>query len=245
MKTNDWSSNAGRALLLMLFALPMLSGCTVLGFGVGSLIDDGNATIEEVPLSIGLLELEAGDRVTCVRNDGSAFAGEYAGLGVPTKSTLQQLLPSEAPGDCAQRESVRLGDELVMKREGREAETVVYASADRERLFYRPKHGDAVQALLFMHIEQLTRCGGKSVPRPYSQQVDKGLFERVVQLRLLTEGGLVDVDTSTIRSLRFERTPSTAKVAFGIAGLAGDVVMIATISLGNRISDTFERLTKK
>ena len=196
-------------------------------------------------MSIGLLELEAGDRVTCVRNDGSAIAGEFAGLGVPTKTTLQQLLASEAPGDCAKRESVRLGDELVMKRKGLEADTVVYASADRERLFYRPQHGDAVQALLFIHIEQLTRCGGRQIPHPYTQRVDEGLFERVVQLRLLTAGGLVDVDTSTIRSLRFERTPSTARVAFGVAGLAGDVVIIAAIAFSNRMSNAFDRLTKK
>jgi hypothetical protein len=242
MRKTHWSVKTGAAILL--FTLPVQSGCTVLGYGLGSLIDRQSPSIEEVPLGAGLSELDAGDRVTCVTKENGEVAGEFVGLGVPSKSTLRELLPPAPPGDCAQRESVRLGDLLVMKRKGLDADTVVYASTDRERLYYQLSSGEAVQALLFMHIERLTRCGGREIPPPYAKRTDEGLFERVVQFRLLTEGRMVDIDTSTIRSLLFERTPSTARVVLGIAGLAVDAVLITTLVLGNIFVNTLFQLAK-
>jgi len=214
-------------MVLLLLLLPMLGGCTVLGYGLGSIIDDNKAALREEPLATGLGEIHVGERVTCVTEDGAAFTGDFIGLGVPTKTTLKQLLPAEPPGDCAQRKSVRLGDVLVMKRKDMtEPTAVVYASTDRERMFYKPQDGDAVQALLFTQIEQLTRCDGQGIPPPYTKRVDEGLFERVAQFRLQTGGQTVDIDTSTIRCLRYERSPVTARFVLAIAGLACDAAII-------------------
>lgn len=225
-------------MVLLLLLLPMLGGCTVLGYGLGSIIDDNKAAPREEPLVTGLGEIHVGERVTCVTEDGAAFTGDFIGLDVPSKATLLQLLPAEPPGDCAQRKSVRLGDELVMKRKGMDGPTaVVYASTDRERVFYKPRDGDAVQALLFTQIEQLTRCGGQEIPPPYVKRVDEGLFERVVQLRLQTGGQIVDIDTSTIRALRYERSPATARTVLGIAGLACDAAIVVIYLASKAMTD--------
>ncbi len=225
-------------MVLLLLFLPMLGGCTVIGYGLGSILDNQNASTREVPLAAGLGELGVGDRVTCVTQDSSEFFGEFVGLGVPTRTTLKQLLPAEPPGDCAERKSVRLGDVLVMKRKDMtEPTAVVYASTDRERLFYRPQDGDAVQALLFAHIEQLTRCGGQEIPQPYPLRVDEGLFERVAQFRLQTGGQIVDIDTSTIRCLRYERSPVTARFVLAIAGLACDAAIVVSYLVGEAMLD--------
>jgi len=119
--------------------------------------------------------------------------------------------------------------------------SVVYAAIDRERLYYKPRDGDAVQLLLFTHIEKLTRCGGEEIPPPYPLRMDEGLFERVEQFRLQTGGQTVDIDTTTIRCLRYERSPSTIRLILAVVGLACDATIVFSIALANAMSDSMFR----
>jgi hypothetical protein len=71
------------------------------------------------------------------------------------------------------------------------------------------------------------------------------LFERVVQFRLQTGGQTVDIDTSTIRYLRYERSPVTARFVLAIAGLACDAVIAFSFYLSHTVSESVHLVLKQ
>jgi hypothetical protein len=225
MKWKIWT-----VLLVMTFALLQLfSGCTLIGYLAGSGMDKLSEKSAAASPYEAVQVLEAGDEVQCMMRDATNIVGGYAGTGIPRGDTLLRHLPATPREDCAERTGVCIGDELVLVRAGHEIETVTYLNADRERIHFRPLGQSEVRMTLFSNLEQITRCGGSVIPRPYKERFDEGMFESVHYLRVLTAEGVRYVDTSDIAYLAYSHRGTGGRLGFTLMGLAADMVILSQV----------------
>ena len=117
--------------LVIILAVLLLSsgGCTVVGFGVGSLIDNANSGVEHVPAArIG--EVPGGRQVVCVLKDQSRVHGVSEGAGWSGEVDPAVLGTRAQKGAVLSGVPLRFGDRLLLQRSGRPLDTVVFVAAD-------------------------------------------------------------------------------------------------------------------
>jgi hypothetical protein len=200
-------SSAGIKGLLLCGLIVGASSCTVIGYGIGRWDDRKNVVVTEESPGRAVERIDQGDSITLRLRGGELLRGTYAGVHSPGASELKAGLPRRPIEECEERLFIRPGDELLLEREGRGPEQVYYVSAEHNRLLYTDSVRTTVRPLLFEHISRLTRCGGISVAKPYSDRVTDGTFGTMTMLQLLTDDGVRGVDTTAIEAVLFDEVP--------------------------------------
>ncbi len=210
-----------------------LSGCTVLGFIGGTIID--NSLMEEVayPPKVAFSKLSQGDEVLCVLKDSSKFVGSFAGAGWPQGKEVLALLRDVPEKDCAPGSEVHLGDRLYLKRPGRQMDTVIYIGADERRLSFRTLSDSSVRYQFFKYIENLSRCDGTTIPLPLRQRYEEGVFLKDhYGMRIRTESGTQFVDSSKVAYLQWEGTPMLSRLTLTVLGFFIDFAVLSDLRFG-------------
>jgi hypothetical protein len=188
------------------------SSCTMIGYGIGGWDDGKSVVIVAESPGRAVERIEQGDSITLRLHGGELLYGMYAGVRQPRADDLNEISPRRLFEDCAGRSVVLPGDELLLERVGRAAERVIYLYAESNRLLFTDSGRTAVRPLLFEHISQLTRCGGRSVAKPYSARITDGTFGTITMLQLHTEDGVHGVDTTTIEAVLFREVPISSRL---------------------------------
>ncbi len=222
-----------RASTRLLFAvlLPVVllggSGCTLLGYWAGSEIDESNEEYLALSPDSALTLLETGDKVVCQFDDGSMMTGKYAGMTMPSREQLTEMLHARREADCAGGGTVQIGEELVLHRRERAPEQVLFLGADAQRLWYMTPDGSQARLLLFGHITRLIRCDGTELTPPFEPMVRKGVFDSPRFLRLLQGNTSRNLDTAKIVNMYFLHRPLTGRMALTLLGAVTDGVLLS------------------
>ena len=70
-------------------------GCTLIGYSIGSTVDDSNAEDLILPPDAAMSMLDAGDEIVCIMGDGTSHNGTYAGVRTFGESRSMRLLTPE------------------------------------------------------------------------------------------------------------------------------------------------------
>lgn len=213
--------------IVLLVAVVGLSGCTLLGYWVGSEIDESYEAQLILPPDSALTLLETGDEVVCRFKDGESRAGIYAGMSMPYREQLVERLREEPLTPCVGGKAVTLGEGIVLHRRDRSPEHVRFLAADARRIWYIPQEGDEPRILLFEHVTRLTRCTGEALDPPFEVLVNAGRFDSPRFLRLLQSDAVLTLDTAQIRDMTFQFRPVTGRIALGVLGAVTDGVLLA------------------
>ncbi len=219
------------AIIITAAVVCLESGCTAIGYGIGSSVARDDVRIVAIPGDSALNIIEPGDTISVWLHSGDLLRGVYAGLRTPTADDLRAFAPERAAEDCVGRFAVKAGDELLLERPDREPERIIYLSADPRRLTYTDVGRSTVKPLLFEHIVRLTRCDERVIEKPYADRVEDGTFARTITMLLLSDTGMRSIDTRAVAEVLIVQVPAGKRLLWTVMGLFLDLIVIN--GLGN------------
>jgi hypothetical protein len=224
-----WS---GFALLLSL----EISGCSLIGYGIGSAIDAGRVGRTRPGDRSLILKLEPGSKLMIRRADGSTVAGTYHGL-------LETPDSDYAKGYAAWRDTATLAFRppqigepirIVRKESNSMAGKTVRATFlgfGPKRVHYRPR-GKKTYSLPFARIGRIVDSSGNSISRTDLEQASERLPVQMIAMVQSRNGGerQLDLLDDRIVEFRFAVKRHTFRTTGLVVGALADATLILAVA---------------
>ena len=221
-----------------------ITGCSLIGFGIGSAIDAGRVGRLRPGDRTVLFKLEPGSRILVRRADGTTIAGVYRGL--ETQPDSEYLRRYAAWADTAQLafraprigETVRIegGDGRTMAAKARE---VTFLGFGPQRIHYRPRRSKATYEP-FKSLRGIRDSSGHVISKAALTQVSGRLPTQLIAI--IREGQTereVDLLDDRLVELRFAEMHHGFRTAGFIVGITVDAtLLVAAAALSSSSSST-------
>ncbi len=220
------------AILITAAVLCLGNGCTVIGYGLGSVADSSiRKTVTVAPLQ-AVDRLRTNEDVTLYFPGGGILEGRFLGWSSELRGTqidtaaLSAGAPPRDNGNADSLAVLRKGDTLTLHFTTGHDFGATYESADREQLYYTRREVSGVQHVALERIARITLSGGMELMPPLDRYVFPTRGESTWKLLLQVDGRVTGVPLTDITSIGWHESGTLNRAIFTATGAAVDVVLI-------------------
>jgi hypothetical protein len=225
-------------LVMTIVPLSLFSGCSALGYGVGYLVDSAGSEIVAYPPAKAVTQLDAGDDILVVLNDGTSKQGSFDGVITLTEDEMLVEADSSVPDGCVPNAPLWPGDTITLQFQNSDPVKAIYLNADAERIYYRAVGTRRVDSARYWDINSITFCDGGVLSADLLSQYFNRNFESIFDVRLRDGDTTLTFPSLAIDHIRFDEKSIKYRRIFAGAGLVVDIFMVsAAIGLDPIILD--------
>ena len=205
------------------------AGCSLAGYGIGTVIDkDRGKQLTSYGTEV-LYDMEKGDRFAFSRADGMKEEVAFLGLLPPDPKVLLRSV-RDREKEAESRHRILPGDRLHLTEAGRGHREVVFLGADSASLWYRMPRENEVLQCAYMDIKSL-RSGSVAFGRGGTYAFLSGALSGVYDVEVVDASGTVRIPMRDIDSLWCLEYPTGTRLILGGIGLAVDFAAIIALSM--------------
>ena len=236
----------GKSLKLTTYIFPLLiialtsSGCSVIGVGVGSIIDSKSPHIRINPLN-ELEKIESGERITVVMKEGGEIKGEYGGIAAVENDDMYIVCYADVLKRNADKIHLpAIGDTLTIYL--KPAKNKVYMERiflgfdfksdpnhSKKYLKYKYLSTPAVEDINLEFVHKIVAKSGDEIKiNEVCDFISSGGLNDVTALILKTRNGNHNIALSSINIITQKPERKMTRI-LGVVGLVADMIVYAIL----------------
>lgn len=225
--------------LLVGLCVVTLSGCTLVGAVIGAASNHRAGPFISGGPEV-LNDIDAGDSLTLVLQDGNSHTGAYMGKVLPHRDTLVRWAEERIPEPCSGRSDLYLGDSIRIVHEDHTTYTGVYLGATDKVLLVRSGDQKDPRVVPFQILSSIAWCSGRqSLQKPLEEAVQSGILEKPESVRLLSGEGWREFRRQSIREVWYQERSRNGVLIGAAIGAIIDVTLL-TMAVKERLKSSGE-----
>ena len=220
--------------ILILLAAVTCTGCfTLMGTGLGSLMDSGGENTRTQATSAEVLpDLEIGSKMNLMMRDSSQHFGIFRGLTNPEPDSTLAEARRRNFGACSGRAELRVGDSITAILNNGRPLAGLHLGSFRNGMRIRQAVNGTVTFLPFADLASIQWCEGTRTLRPpFDAPFKQGMLDFVQSVNLTSTEGPRVLPMRDIMSVHRTIKPAKSGWLIGLViGLSADIALLLSLS---------------
>ena len=220
--------SVGLMLLVLVYLMVQLSGCTIIGATIGSAIDNQSSPSFKTLSGPDIAGASPGKKVSILLRSGDSVDGTFLRLYPLNRDEYAPLYPKDEKLGTGALRLPRLGEKLIVtEASGKTSEWEFNGFDLRETIFLRRPAGSQTVKMPLEDIKGLQDARGEFYDLPFIRTSAKnGLVPFLTAVWLYREKGKVIIPSDQILGIRMEKSKSGTTIGT-VIGMVLDAAVIA------------------